>query len=137
MGPIPLTQRMSELPLGKVPNAIADRGTITGRNDYRGDFDPNFRLRDLADPALAVAAREFQMQAHLLAASLQATVADRIGEEATRAIVDEAWLGVIVDRGRAPPRGNRTRDRRRGGGRRARLHADAAAGLRPDRHGGR
>ncbi len=94
VGPIPLTQRMSKLPLGTVPNAIADRDTITGRNDYRGDFDPNFRLRDLADPALAAAAREFQMQAHLLAASLQATVADRIGEEATRAIVDEAWLGA-------------------------------------------
>ena len=94
VGPIALTQRMSNLPLGTVPNTIADRGTTTGRNDYRGDFDPNFRLRDFADPALAAAAREFQMQAHLLAASLQATVADRIGEDATRAIVDEAWLGA-------------------------------------------
>ncbi len=93
VGPIALTQRMSKLPLAKVPNAIADRGT-TGRNDYRGAFDPKFRLRDFADPALAAAAREFQMQAHLLAASLQATVAERIGEDAARAIMDEAWLGA-------------------------------------------
>ena len=93
VGPIPLTRRMAKLPLAKVPNAIADEGA-DGRNDYRGDFDPNFRLRDFAGPALAAAAREFQMQAHLLAASLQSTVADRIGEEAARAIVDEAWLGA-------------------------------------------
>ncbi|MCI4337661.1 MAG: hypothetical protein L3K17_10865, partial [Thermoplasmata archaeon] len=74
-------------------NAIAETSS-PGRNDYRGDFDPDFRLRDFSNPVLAAAAREFQVQAHLLAASLQATVADRIGEERTRAILDEAWLGA-------------------------------------------
>jgi hypothetical protein len=93
VGPIPITQQISKLPLASVPNAIV--GTPgTGRGDYRGDFDPEFRLRDFSDPALAAAAREFQVQAHLLATSLEATISPRIGAERSRAILDEAWLGA-------------------------------------------
>jgi hypothetical protein len=93
VGRIPITQQISELPLASVPNSIASQAG-TGLHDYHGDFDPGFRLGDFADPALAAAAREFQMQAHLLACALQAAITPHLGAEVSHSIVDEAWLGA-------------------------------------------
>lgn len=93
VGPIPLTERIATLPLVKVPNQISGRGGY-GRADYRGEFDPGFKLREFTNGALAAAAREFQMQTHLLASSLETTITDRIGQDASRAILGEAWLGA-------------------------------------------
>jgi hypothetical protein len=100
VGPIALTEQIAGLPLSSVPNSIVEPSSV-GRDGYSGDFDPQFRLRQFTDGALAAAAREFQMQTHLLAASFEETVAQRVGEAAALAIIDEAWLGaawIIAER---------------------------------------
>lgn len=91
VGRIPHTDRVGGLPLASVPNAVGHGRAGGDMHDYRGPFDPGFRLRQLTTGALAAVAREFQVQSHLLCASDHMTVADRSGEAVARATSDEGW----------------------------------------------
>jgi hypothetical protein len=93
VGPIPLTDRMRALPIANVVNTVVDVHDGEGRlRDYRGDFEPGFRLRDLTSGALAAVAREFQVQTHLLAASNDAAITARSDRSVGAAAMDEGWL---------------------------------------------
>lgn len=90
VGPIAHTDRVGRLALAKVPNEIGS--ARDGRlHDYRGNFEPAFRLTDLTSGAAAAVAREFQIQSHLLMASQHLAVADRTSEETSRRMTDEGW----------------------------------------------
>lgn len=94
IGPAPHTLRVAELPLASVPNerpADADGG---GRTDYRGEFDPAFRLADLSHGTLVAVAREFQEQVHLLTSSAELSLADRLDVETAREIMASQWVGA-------------------------------------------
>jgi hypothetical protein len=65
-----------------------------GRVDYRGAFDPGFRLGDLSTAALAAVAREFQVQTHLLPSSVELALRARLGEEKAREILRQQWIAV-------------------------------------------
>src|SRR5262245_32647732 len=71
VGPAANTRAVSELPLARLPNSRAPEREPCGRSDYRGAFDPEFRLGDLSTATLAAVAREFQIQSHLLASSAE------------------------------------------------------------------
>lgn len=94
VGPARLTEEVGALPLASVPNpAPADRGS-DGRTDYAGDFDPSFRLADLATPMLGAIESEFVAQTHLLAASGELALALRFGADDAREMLARAWAGV-------------------------------------------
>jgi len=85
------TDRVDALALSSVPNEIGP--AVEGRlHDYSGPLELAFRLDALTNGALAAAAREFQMQAHLLVASMHLAVADRTDEELSRGVTDDGWL---------------------------------------------
>ncbi len=65
-----------------------------GRDDYRGPFDPGFRLEHLSRAALVNVCREFLVQDHLLIRSLMIAVADRAGHEVARQIATKQWTGA-------------------------------------------
>src|SRR5262249_56883227 len=69
VGPATHTRAVSELPVARLANERAPEREPAGRTDYRGDFDPRFRLGDLSTATLAAVAREFPIQVHLLARS--------------------------------------------------------------------
>lgn len=60
------TLRVAQLPLSSVPNERPPDRESGGKRDYRGPFDPAFRLADLSQGTLVAVAREFQEQVHLL-----------------------------------------------------------------------
>ncbi len=58
IGPAPHTLRVADLPLSSVPNERPADAEPGGKPDYRGPFDPAFRLADLSHGTLvAVGAR--------------------------------------------------------------------------------
>jgi hypothetical protein len=91
VGPIPLTERVSALPLATIPNAVTGGAADGLFADYRGPFRPDFRLNQLTHGALAAVAREFQMQSHLKAAAHEASIATRVDKELGKASMDEGW----------------------------------------------
>jgi hypothetical protein len=94
VGAVPLTERVAALPLAAVPNRGPADGEDGGRRDYAGPFDPTFRLADLSSGALAGAAREFQIQAHLLMCSSELTLSERFDAEVARDVIGNAWAGA-------------------------------------------
>lgn len=96
VGPIELTDRVRALPLASVPNPMppAREGDPGGMPDYRGPLDPSFHLADLSSAALVGAAREFQMQSHLLVAATDLALRGHLGDNAARDIVEQAWIGA-------------------------------------------
>ena len=62
--------------------------------DYRGAFDPGFRLGSLSTATLAAVAREFQIQTHLLASSAELTLSDRLGADKAREVLTAQWIAV-------------------------------------------
>jgi hypothetical protein len=62
--------------------------------DYRGAFDPDFRLTALSSSALAAVAREFQMQSHLLVSAAELALATRFDQDVVRAMLAKHWVGV-------------------------------------------
>ena len=96
VGSIELTDRVRALPLASVPNPMPpprsdDDG---GRVDYRGPLDPSFHLADLASAALVGAAREFQMQSHLLVAATDLALRGHLGDDVARDVIEQAWIGA-------------------------------------------
>lgn len=94
VGSVPLTDLVAALPLAAVPNPRPADGGEGGRRDYAGPFDPTFRLADLSSAALAAAAREFQVQAHLLMCSSELTLSERFDAEVARDVIGNAWAGA-------------------------------------------
>ena len=94
VGPVPLTDVVSTLPLASIPNPRPADREPGGRRDYSGPFDPTFELSDLSDGALAGAAREFQVQAHLLMCASELTLRDHFGADVAREIIADAWAGA-------------------------------------------
>jgi len=90
----PITRRVRALPLAAFANPMPDDREPGGWRDYRGPFDPAFRLNRLSQGALVAVLREFQMQMHLLIASTELVVEDAIGRDAARAALAAQWAGV-------------------------------------------
>jgi hypothetical protein len=88
------TERVAALPLARIANPVAPEADPRGRRDYRGAFDPDLKLGDLSSAALAAVAREFQIQCHLLSASAELALGDRVGPERAREIAAAQWVGV-------------------------------------------
>ena len=63
-------------------------------DDYRGPFDPEFRIDRLSRRALAVLAREYQLAAHLQDRAGIPHVLGAYGAEAMRAVAIEEWMGA-------------------------------------------
>jgi len=94
IGPAAHTLRVAELPLAFVPNERPADAEPGGSVDYRGPFDPEFRLADLSQGTLVAVAREFQEQVHLLASSAELSLADRLDAETAREIMASQWIGA-------------------------------------------
>jgi len=94
IGPDPHTLRVADLPLAFVPNERPADAEPGGRTDYRGAFDPRFRLADLSRGTLVAVAREFQEQVHLLTSSAELSLADRLDTETAREIMASQWIGA-------------------------------------------
>jgi hypothetical protein len=94
IGPAPHTLRVAELPLASVPNERPADAEPGGSTDYRGPFDPAFRLADLSHGTLVAVAREFQEQVHLLTSSAELSLADRLDPETAREILASQWIGA-------------------------------------------
>jgi len=94
VGSVPLTDRVAALPLAAVPNPRPADAGGAGRTDYTGPFDPAFRLANLSSGALAGAAREFQVQAHLLMCSSELTLRERFDADVAREVIGDAWAGA-------------------------------------------
>jgi hypothetical protein len=88
------TLRVAQLPLASVPNERPPDRESGGKRDYRGPFDPAFRLADLSQGTLVGVAREFQEQVHLLTCSAELSIADRLGADAAREIIASQWVGA-------------------------------------------
>jgi hypothetical protein len=94
VGPAANTRAVGELPIARLANARAPEREPRGRTDYRGAFDPAFRLGDLSTATLAAVAREFQLQSQLLASSAELTLSARFGVERAREILAAQWIAV-------------------------------------------
>ena len=88
------TLRVAQLPLASVPNERPPDRESGGKRDYRGPFDPAFRLADLSDGTLVAVAREFQEQVHLLTSSAELSIADRLGADTAREIIATQWVAA-------------------------------------------
>ena len=94
IGPADHTLRVADLPLASVPNERPADAEPGGKPDYRGPFDPAFRLADLSHGALVAVAGEFQEQVHLLTSSAELSLADRLDRETAREIMASQWVGA-------------------------------------------
>jgi hypothetical protein len=94
IGPAPHTLRVAELPIATVPNERLLEREPRGRTDYRGPFDPHFRLADLSQATLVAVAREFQEQVHLLTSSAELSLTDRLDRDAAREAMASQWVGA-------------------------------------------
>ena len=115
------TARVAALPLSRIENRRASDEAASGMVDYRGPFEPEFRLGRLATPTLAAVVREFQTQSHLLACSAELALGERLGQAAARELLGLQWIAVSFVAGRRLAKALA----REGGG------ADAVASLLP------
>lgn len=65
-----------------------------GRDDYSGDFDPDFELEDLSHAALVTVLQEVAVQSHLLLRGFAIAVAERYGEETALALIPQVFTGL-------------------------------------------
>jgi hypothetical protein len=94
VGPAKHTRAVAALPIARLANERAPEREPQGMTDYRGAFDPAFKLGRLSSAALAAVAREFQIQSHLLASSAELAVGERLGAEKAREILAAQWIAV-------------------------------------------
>jgi hypothetical protein len=64
------------------------------RDDYSGEFDPDFRFEDLSKAALVRLVREYALIVHLLDRSVFAAIGLRYGQQAVEEIAIEEWRGA-------------------------------------------
>jgi hypothetical protein len=112
VGPGSHTRAVAALPVATLPNARGEDPEPSGLLDYAGPFDPDFRLGKLAPSTLAAVAREFQLQAHLLASSAEIALGTRLGVARARELLAAQWIAVSWVAGQ---RLARALDRARGG----------------------
>jgi hypothetical protein len=88
------TAQVAALPLARIaiPSPAAAPGD--GMPDYRGPFDPAFRLGKLAAPTLAAVTREFRAQTHLLSCSAEIALAQRLGTPKARELLAAQWTAL-------------------------------------------
>ena len=67
---------------------------MTGRKDYSGEFDPDFRFEDLSREALVRLVREYALIVQLLDRSALTAVGLRYGQRAVEEIAIEEWRGA-------------------------------------------
>jgi hypothetical protein len=96
----PHTHRVAALPLARLQNLRAAEGAPDGLVDYRGPFEPEFRLGRLSTATLAAVAREFQLQCHLLSCSAELALVDRLGQGAARELLGAQWIAASFVAGR-------------------------------------
>ena len=94
VGPATHTRAVGELPIARIANQPAPEPAAPGMTDYRGPFDPGFRLGSLSTATLAAVAREFQIQTHLLSSSAELTLRDRLGADQAREVLTAQWIAV-------------------------------------------
>jgi hypothetical protein len=94
VGPATHTRAVGELPIARIANQPAPEPAAQGMTDYRGPFDPGFRLGSLSTATLAAVAREFQIQTHRLASSAELTLRDRLGTDKAREVLTAQWIAV-------------------------------------------
>ena len=90
VGPAKNTQAVASLPLARIVNQRAPERD-DGWTDYARDVVPEFKLGMLSSATLAAVAREFQMQEHLLSASAEMALVERVGLEKARAVLLQQW----------------------------------------------
>ncbi len=91
--PIPRTDQVRALALASLPNQRSGNRT-DGRDDYTGEFDPEFRLTGLSTSALRALAVEFAVQTHLLIASNEFGIADRADVATARRLQEDGWVSL-------------------------------------------
>jgi hypothetical protein len=89
-----ITRRVGTSRLARVAFPEAAGDTSGGRDDYRGAFDPAFRLEDLSRAALIRVLREFLVQDHLLVRALMLSVADRADDDVAGQVASAQWIGA-------------------------------------------
>jgi hypothetical protein len=89
-----ITRRVGASRLAGIEFPAPPEDATGGRDDYRGPFDPDFRLEHLSRAALVGVCREFLVQDHLLIRSLMLSVADRAGDDVAREIATKQWTGA-------------------------------------------
>ena len=89
-----ITRRVKPSRLAAVEFPSPPGDASGGLDDYRGPFDPNFRLELLSRAALVGVCREFLVQNHLLIRALMLSVADRAGDDVARRIASAQWIGA-------------------------------------------
>jgi hypothetical protein len=89
-----ITRRVRTARLGSLAFPEPEGDGTGGLDDYRGAFDPAFRLERLSRAALVRACREFLVQCHLLVRALMLSVAERAGDDAARRIGSAQWIGA-------------------------------------------
>ncbi|WP_067819598.1 hypothetical protein [Actinomadura kijaniata] len=67
---------------------------MTEREDYSGEFDPDFRFEDLSKEALVRLVREYALIPQILDRSGLAAVGLRYGQQAVEEIAIEEWKGA-------------------------------------------
>jgi len=93
VGPAKNTRAVDALPLAQLENARAPERE-PGWSDYARPAEPRFKLGLLSSATLAAVAREFQIQEHLLACSVELALAERIGVEKAREALAGQFAGV-------------------------------------------
>jgi hypothetical protein len=89
-----ITRRVRPARLAAVEFAAAPGDASGGREDYRGAFEPDFRLEHLSRAALGRVCREFLVQNHLLVRALMIAIAERADDEAACRIAALQWTGA-------------------------------------------
>jgi hypothetical protein len=90
----PRTHAVAALPLAGLANDREPERDPDGRTDYRGAFDPDFKLGGLSTATLAAVAREFQIQSHLLASSAELALTARFGASKACELLTAQWIAV-------------------------------------------
>jgi hypothetical protein len=93
VGPAKNTLAVGALPLAQIENARAPERDA-GWRDYAGPAETSFKLGLLSSATLAAVAREFQIQEHLLACSVELALTERIGVEKARDALAGQFAGV-------------------------------------------
>lgn len=90
VGPAKNTQAVAALPLARIVNQrAAERDD--GWTDYARAVVPDFKLGLLSSATLAAVAREFQIQEHLLSASAEMALVERVGRDRARGVLLQQW----------------------------------------------
>ncbi|MFO7591481.1 MAG: hypothetical protein R6X23_11395 [Acidimicrobiia bacterium] len=94
VGAAVLTEQVRALPLAAVPNALGPDDRSSGRRDYAGELDPQAKLAAWSRPTLEALTREFDAQAHLLAASGELALEARYGRDNARMMLADSWVAT-------------------------------------------